>query len=490
MKKLMKLHLKSLFLLPLLLLFVACGKKNDLSAESAISAIIAKNEKIISFGHVSPLEILNKAGIQKIPQINLLVGAQLALWQKGIDLERPIYYAIEGLDASQQLTTYGVINVKNKDSLNDVISQMGYTLEKSNDLLYYQENDVTFGFDDKILIVITKSGEYDGKSLLTKTFETAKGDLSEGKVADILAQEGDFVSGMSIERVFNLSNPIIGNLTEKQKNELADLTSDGYVQSALTFDNGEMRLTSKNLYSEELKNRFYTDKAPMKSFTNKLKGGPAWMGFALNIDMKKTNDFINEFAPNFFKEIAKNLSSEAKLLMLSLGDKALSKLLSGEFAVVKTGNATRTLDMTQNFSGFIGNGSDKSLLPMIMDIAAKKNNEFNDLTEKVQYTNRPGYVAFSAKEDTDNRPVKLPACATNFGKSSMYFFVDFKEMTKQFELPKELQIMREFDHFIIDGTRDETTIVLKSKNPNKNILQQITDFYMKMYLSGQNDLAY
>ncbi len=490
MIKLMKLLFKSLFLLPLLLLFVACGKKNDLSAESAISAIIAKNEKIISFGHVSPLEMLNKAGVQKIPQINLFVGAQLALWQKGVDLERPIYYAIEGLNQEQELTTYAMLNVKNKDSLNDVITEMGYTLEKHANFMYYQENDVTFGFDEHILIVLIKKGEYDGKTALAQTFETAKGDVSEGKVADILAEEGDFVSGMSIERVFNLSNPLIGNLTEKQKNELTELTSDGYIQSALTFDNGEMRLTSKNLYSDELKDRFYTDKGPINKLENRLKGGNAWMGFALNIDMKKTNDFINEFAPNFFKEIAKNLSSEAKLLMLSLGDKALSKLLSGEFALVKTGNATRTLEMTQNFSGFIGNGSDKSLLPMIMDIASKKNNEFKDLTEKVQFTNRPGYVAFSAKEDSDNRPVKLPASATNFGKSSMYFFVDFQEMTKQFELPRELQIMREFNYFIVDGNRDETTMVLKAKNPNKNILQQITDFYMKIYLSGQNDLAF
>jgi hypothetical protein len=490
MIKLMKLLLKSLFLLPLLLLFVACGKKNDLSAESAISAIIAKNEKIISFGHVSPMELLKKSGVQKLPQINLLVGAQIALWEKGIDLEKPIYYAIEGLNPQQDLTTYAVLNVKNKDSLNDVITEMGYTLEKHADFMYYQENDVTFGYDEHILIVLIKKGDYDGKAALAQTFATAKGDLSEGKVADILATEGDLVSGMSIERVFNLSNPLIGNLTEKQKNELSELTKDGYVQSALSFENGEMRWTSKNLYSDELKDRFYTDKDPINNLENRLKGGNAWMGFALNIDMKKTNDFINEFAPNFFKEIAKNLSSEAKLLMLSLGDKALSKLLSGEFAVVKTGNATRTLDMTQNFSGFIGNGSDKSLLPMIMDIASKKNNDFKELTEKVQFTNRPGYVAFSAKEDSDNRPVKLPACATNFGKSSMYFFVDFQEMTKQFELPRELQIMRVFDYFIVDGNRDETTMVIKAKDSSKNILQQITDFYMKMYLSGQNDLAY
>lgn len=490
MIKLMKLLLKSLFLLPLLLLFVACGKKNDLSAESAISAIIAKNEKIISFGHVSPMELLKKSGVQKLPQINLLVGAQIALWEKGIDLEKPIYYAIEGLNPEQDLTTYAVLNVKNKDSLNDVISEMGYTLEKHANFMYYQENDVTFGYDEHILIVLIKSGEYDGKTTLAETFETAKGEISDGKVSDILAEEGDLVSGMSIERIFKQSNPLIGTLTEKQKNELAELTTDGYVQSALTFDNGEMRLTSKNLYSDELKDRFYTDKGPINNLENRLKGGNAWMGFSLNIDMKKTNDFINEFAPNFFKEIAKNLSSEAKLLMLSLGDKALSKLLSGEFAVVKTGNATRTLDMTQNFSGFIGNGSDKSLLPMIMDIASKKNNDFKELTEKVQFTNRPGYVAFSAKEDSDNRPVKLPACATNFGKSSMYFFVDFQEMTKQFELPRELQIMRVFDYFIVDGNRDETTMVIKAKDSSKNILQQITDFYMKMYLSGQNDLAY
>lgn len=481
---------KSLLLLPFLLLFVACGKKNDFSAESALSAIIAKNDKIISFGHISPLEILNKSGVQKLPKINLLIGAQLALWEKGIDLEKPIYYAVEGLDVTQEMTTYAVLNVKNKDSLNDVIAEMGYTLEKHADFMYYQENDVTFGYDEHILIVLIKKGDYDGKAALAQTFATAKGDLSEGKVADILATEGDLVSGMSIERIFNLSNPLIGNLTEKQKNELSELTKDGYVQSALSFGNGEMRWTSKNLYSDELKDRFYTDKDPINNLENRLKGGNAWMGFALNIDMKKTNDFINEFAPNLFKEIAKNLSSEAKLLMLSLGDKALSKLLSGEFAVVKTGNATRTLVMTQNFSGFIGNGSDKSLLPMIMDIAAQKNNDFNNLTEKVQFTNRPGYVAFKAIEDNDNRPVKLPAFATNFGKSSIYFFVDFKEMTKQFVLPNELQIMTIFDYALVDGTRDETIMVIKAKDPNKNVLQQIADFYMKQFTSPQNDLAY
>lgn len=490
MKKHMKHLSKSLFLLPLLVLFVACGKKNDLSAESAISAIIAKNDNIISFGHISPLQLLNKSGVQKLPKINLLVGAQIALWEKGIDLERPIYYAVEGLNVAQDMTTYAVLNIKNKDSLNDVIAEMGYTLEKHADFMYYQENDVTFGYDDHILIMLIKKGDYDGKTLLAQTFETAKGDLSEGKVADILATEGDLVSGMSIERIFKQSNPLIGTLTEKQKNELSELTNDGFIQSALTFENGEMRWTSKNLYSDELKDRFYTEKGPISGVKNRLKGGNVWMGLALNIDMKKTNDFINEFAPNFFKEIAKNLSSEAKLLMLSLGDKALSKLLSGEFAVVKTGNATKTLDMTQNFSGFIGNGSDKSLLPMIMDIAAQKNYVFKNLTEKVQFTNRPGYVAFKAKEDNDNRPVKLPAFATNFGKSSIYFFVDFKEMTKQFELPNELQIMTILDYALVDGTRDETIMVIKAKDPNKNILQQIADFYMKQFTSAQNDLAY
>lgn len=481
---------KSLFLLPLLVLFVACGKKNDLSAESALSAIIAKNDKIISFGHISPLQLLNKSGVQKLPKINLLVGTQIALWEKGIDLERPIYYAVEGLNVAQEMTTYAVLNIKNKDSLNDVIAEMGYTLEKHVDFMYYQENDVTFGYDDHILIMLVKKGDYDGKTLLAQTFETAKGDLSEGKVADILATEGDLVSGMSIERIFKQSNPLIGTLTEKQKNELSELTNDGYIQSALSFENGEMRWTSKNLYSDELKDRFYTEKGPISGVENRLKGGNAWMGLALNIDMKKTNDFINEFAPNFFKEIAKNLSSEAKLLMLSLGDKALSKLLSGEFAFVKTGNPEKTLDMSKNFSGFIGNGSDKSLLPMIMDIAAQKNYVFKNLTEKVQFTNRPGYVAFKAKEDNDNRPVKLPGFATNFGKSSIYFFVDFKEMTKQFELPNELQIMTILDYALVDGTRDETIMVIKAKDSNKNILQQIADFYMKQFTSAQNDLAY
>lgn len=486
----MKIILKPLLLLPFLLLFIACGKKNDLSAESAISAIIAKNEKIISFGHVSPMAILNKAGVQKLPKINLLIGAQITMWQKGIDLEKPIYYAIEGLNPEQELTTYAVLTVKNKDSLSDVISEMGYTLEKQSNFMYYQENDVTFGFDEHILIVLIKKGEYDGKTTLAKTFVTAKGDLSEGKVADILAEEGDLVSGMSIERIFNGMNPLIGNLTYTKKNELTELTKDGYIQSSLTFQNGEMRWTAKNLYSEALKDRFYTDKRPIDRVTDRLKGGDAWMGFALNIDMEKTNQFINEFAPNFFKEIAKNLSTEAKLMVLSLGDNALSKLLSGEFAFVKTGNIEKTLDMTKNFSGFIGNGSEQSLLPMLMEIAAKNNYEFQQLNESVQFTNRPGYVAFSAKVDTDNRPVKLPSFAANFGKSSMYFFVNFKEMTKQFVLPNELQITTIFDHVFVDGTRDETIMVLKAKDPYKNILQQIADFYMKQFTSVQNDLAY
>lgn len=47
-----------------------------------------------------------------------------------------------------------------------------------------------------------------------------------------------------------------------------------------------------------------------------------------------------------------------------------------------------------------------------------------------------------------------------------------------------------FDYALVDGTRDETIMVIKAKDPNKNILQQIADFYMKQFTSPQNDLAY
>lgn len=484
----MKITLKPFFK-PALAAFIfigltACSKDvKERNAKESISAYIQENKNIVGFGHVDGMTILNKMDYKNIPQLNAILGSVLGQWEKGFDLKKPIYFAIEAPfdEAGNPSKTVAFINVKNEKEVKNTILDMQYSLEKIGDIEYFQENDVTFGFRKNLFIAIVKGGEYDGKVAIEEAFKQAEGDESEGKTADILAEKADLVAGMNIERLFTTSNTALNKIPADKKSELEGLVADAYISTKLDFNKGEIRIESKNLFSEELKDRLPYEENNGKSLYNKLGGGDAWFGVAYNMNMRKAEDFLADFLPFGRDKINDQLPDMVKFSLMGLGKNPYSKLMSGQMGLVTTGNAQMEMGMPLEMSAFIGLGQQGDLITNVIKEQVSgmpKNGDAYQMGEYNVRLKKDGIYVNSGKKHAGN--LKTPAFAKDFGTKSFTLFVHFSKMDlKSFELEDAAKVVEELDYAYVSADKNGTTVVIAAKNKKLNILKVASDYYVK-----------
>lgn len=488
MKKRSKLLIIAPLALSSILIMGSCsGNKKEREASEAISALINENENIVAFGHVDVTGILDKTGYKSIPKVNVILGSVIDKWKSGIDVEKPIYYAFEAPfdNNGNPKVSYALLNVKNQDSLKSVISEMGYSLEKDGEITYYQENDVTFGMRNNLLIVLAKGGDYDGKAEIEKAFTATEGDLSDDKTADILDQKGDIVSGINIERSFKNTDKNALKIDQKKQEELEDLLDDAFIQTVAKFENGQASIESKNLFSDELKDKLFFNDNNGKTLVKQLGGGNPWMGVALNIDVRKAEDFLTNYSPETRKELVEMLPTEVSLALMSLGDNPLAKLFSGQMGFVSTGDAKSALGMEFQFASFFGLGQKGNIINDLVDQefsskGTKKGNTYfidNDGEGKAEITNaKNGIYAKSGAQISGT--LNTPEYAKNFGENSFSFFLAFDRMDIQsLELEDEMKALELLKYITIDANRDGGKLTIGLKKNDKNILKQVADHF-------------
>lgn len=492
----MKKYNKSLFFSILtisgILFISSCSSKStERDAAEATSALVEGNEKIVAFGHISAMNMLNNADYKNIPKVNTILGSVLSNWRKGLEIDKPIYYALEapfGHDGTPE-TVYALINVKNQDSLSAIISEMGYALDKDGDISYHQEDDVTFGIRNKLLIIISKSGDYDGKAKIKEAFTQTEGDLSENKAEDIIAQKGDIVSGIDVARLLSTSNTELEKLPAEKKAHLDELVEDAYIKTVANFTNGMATIESNNLFSDDLKDELFFKDKNGATLVRKLGGGDPWMGVAMNLDLRKGESFLNNYLPDAKKNLTANLPNGVKFALMTLGGSPLSQLFSGQAGVLLKGDAKSAMGMELEYNSFLGLGPKGDILQKMLDdqfaaFSVKKGDTYilGDLRVK---SAKEGIYASSGKEN-GGKP-NLPSYAKNFGEDSFSMFVAFEKMdVASLELKDEAKVIEILQYVTINVNRDGAKIVLAAKNKNVNILKQVTDFYAKQ-LMGKID---
>lgn len=492
MKKYNKSLFFSIFTISGILFISSCSSKStERDAAEATSALVEGNEKIVAFGHISAMNMLNHADYKNIPKVNTILGSVLGNWKKGLDIDKPIYYALEApfrQDGTPE-TVFALINVKNQDSLAAIISEMGYALDKEGDISYHQEGDVTFGIRNKLLVIISKPGTYDGKEKIKETFTHTEGDLSEDKAEDILAQKGDIVSGVDVARLLHTSNTELEKLPEDKKAHLDELVADAYIKTVANFTNGMATIESANLFSEDLKNELFFKDKNGKTLVNKLGGGDPWMGIAMNLDLRKGEDFLNNYLPDAKRKIVADFPGEVKFALMALGDNPLSKLFSGQAGMLLKGDAKSTMGLELEYDSFLGLGPKGDILQKILDdqfgaFTIKQGDTYlmGDLRVK---SAKEGIYASSGKNNGGK--LNLPSYAGNFGEDSFSMFVAFEKMdVASLELRDEAKVIEILQYATIHINRDGGKMVLAAKNKNINILKQVTDFYAKQ-LMGKID---
>ncbi|MNU87843.1 hypothetical protein D3C71_776400 [compost metagenome] len=489
MKKYNKTLIFSIFAFSGILLFSSCSSDSkERDAAEATSALIEGNEKIVAFGHVNAMNILNNADYKSIPKVSTILGSVLSNWKKGLEIDKPIYYALEapfGHDAAPE-TVYALINIKNQDSLSSIISEMGYALEKDGDISFHQEDDVTFGIRNKLLIIISKAGDYDGKAKIKEAFNLTAGDLSEETADAIVNQSGDIVSGISIERLLKTSNTELTKLPADKKEELEGLVDNAFIKTVANFKNGEATIEATNIFSEELKDKLFFKDKNGNTLVSKLGGGTPWMGVAMNLDLRKGEDFLSTYLPGAKKELMEGFPGEAKFALLALGENPLSKLFSGQMGAIFNGDAKSTMGMELEFNSFLGLGPKGDILQKMIDeqfsVFGTKQGDTYTLGELRIKSNKQGIFAASGKPNSGK--MNLPSYVKNFGEDSFSMFIAFEKMdVASMELDDEAKVIEILQYVTINVNRDGAKMVIAAKNKKVNILKQATDFYAKQIMS-------
>src|SRR5574343_82587 len=114
-------------------------------------------------------------------------------------------------------------------------------------------------------------------------------------------------------------------------------------------------LKMEKLLSKELKKKMFFKKDASAGIVKKLGTGNPTLGFAMNLDMKKMQAFIDEYAPTAMSEIGEMLGGEFQMALAMGGKDGLAGLLSGEVGIVMVGNSNPKEGMS-DFNIYVGIG--------------------------------------------------------------------------------------------------------------------------------------
>ena len=464
------------------ILLFSCGNNSEnRSVKEHMSAFLNDNPTIAVFGKVDLNSLLNKADYKSVPKFGNLIESELNELQKTIHTDEPVYFAFEGpfTEKGVPASFYAFIEVKSADSLVLSLTQKGYDFEKDGDMSFTTFGELSLGIQNDLAILVSKSGKYDSKGILSAAFEKSNGDLSEGKSIDILNEKGDVVLGVSIQSIYSTSNTQLAKLSEGKKKELDELVANSYTQTIFKFENGAAIIESKNFFSEALKKRMFLKSNPNAQIVDKLGCGIPKVGFSMNLDMDKLQSLINDYSPEALNSMGEKLGGPVQMALMMGGENALSGLLNGELGVVMVGDSKTNGSLVPDFNAYVGLGKKgKSIGEM-----AKS---FLSGGTMITEINSKGMSFYSSAKFAPivGQKLMVPEGCENFGKKAFSGFVNFEGMdVASFDLQGGAKIINVIKYINFEMDENGGRIIIKAKQGKENILKQSMVFFLKEFES-------
>ena len=455
----------------------SCGNNvENREMNEYVSAFLNENPSITLFGKVDVSTLLDDADYKTVPKFGEVIHSVKKDLVQMINEKSAVYYAVEGpFNEEGPAAVYGFVDVTKSSDLEQKLTKYGFDFEKSGDFSYTVNGDMCIGISKDLAVFISRPNEYVAEDELSKAFDKCKGDLSEGKVNDILAQKGDVVLGMSIASLYATSNTELSNLSEEKQNKLKELVNDSYTQTTFQFEDGEAIIETKNLFSTTLKEKMFFKSDKEASILSKLGQGEAKFGLSTNLDINKLESFINEYSPNGINDLTDLLGGPASLAMMYGGKKPLSGLLNGDLAVVGVGEINGDGTMIPQFNFYIGLGKNGKMV-------AEQFSGFlsnGTMTTKLDSKGISGYSS-TLYAPMIGKKILLPDGAVNFGKKGITAFVNFEGLNvESFDLEGAGNVVKIIKYISFEMDENGSRICVKAKKGGENILKQSMDFFFK-----------
>ncbi len=463
-------------LLSSVLVFSSCSDSEvKREMNEYVSSYMNDNKEVIAFGKAHLKTILDKADYSSVGILNAVVGSQMDRFATFIDISGPIYYAAHGplkVDGSPEKVVL-FIRVKNKEELSTYLqSEMSYDLNEANGFTYASSGDMTLGFKQHLAIIILKGGDSDEVELLTEAFKRTEGEMSTGRIADILnSNSGDFQMGMSVQNLYGTASGDLAKASKSERAQLDKLFTDAFVNSNLKFENGRAVLEIKNMFGKELQSKLFLAGDQSAPILKELGSGTPRMGFSMNMDVKKMESLMNELSQN---AINNKLGPQYLFIKLGTGSKDLNDLWDGKMGLVMFGEPDETGAFTPEINAFVGiKEKGRDALASLGEAGMS----MIKIGTMPPFTIGKNGIAVMSKPGDGVQRLTLPKGAENFGKSGISFFLNLEgldpdDMADMFDTP-ELKIILNVAKFIsFEYSNDGGKLIIIAKDGKENILKQ------------------
>lgn len=453
----------------LILILAACSSDHsNRTVKQFFSAFLNDNSSIVFFGNAELNTILNKTDFSNQPKVGAFLKSPIAMLRNSLNLDTPVFYAVEGpMSDNGPEAIYVFIDIKNPDSLRTNLTKNGFDLLKKGDMDYLQDGDMSLGLVNKLAIVVIKGGDYKGESLLASAFEKANGDESEGRIVSLLDSKGDISMSMNMTNLYGTSKTDLNNLSKEKQSELKTMLANSFVENQIYFENGEIIFESKNHFSKELASKMFLSANPNAGIVAKLGQGTPRFGFSMNLDVKKAQQFVDEFSPELMGSLSEDLGGPFTLAMMASGND-ISKILNGQFGIVMVGEPGANGSMIPDFNFFLGLGSKgKSLGEMGKGMLEQQFAQVQLTDQGLSGASSLQFVASGSSK------LNLPLGAQNFGKKPITAFVNLEGMDMSgFDLEGAGKLIELIKYATFEYDQNGGKLVLKAKDGKENALKQ------------------
>ena len=470
MKQLLKITSIFFFILTL----SSCGGNDNRGLAESASAFINGNDKVIVFGSIDPISIFEKAEYKKIPMVGALIEGQMKRVSSGLNLDAGFYYAMEGpFTDGNPATLYMFAEVKNLDSLKAVLTVDGYDFDEKDGIEYFRDGEATVGIKNKVAIMFVKAGEYDELAMAKKAFEMASGDVMEGSGAKLLAQRADISINSHMYNQFLTANNQTVHLPKDKKEQLADMMRGSFAQANIHFEKGQLRVAFDNQFSANLTKRMMMKEDPSGSIRKKIGVGEPKIALATNLDMVKIQAWVDDYAPNGLDFLTQNKGPMQMIVLLAGGK--IGNLIDGEMGAAMFSDPSNVKDPEfALYSGFGPKGKD---LAQLAKSYPTNGNMVMDVT-----TNGVNIYSNALFKPSTSGKLIVPTGAETFGKKAITGFANVEKMDlSEFELEgaEKLIDLVKYVNLSMDAKGGE--LIIKTKNPNQNVLKQCVDKMLKEF---------
>lgn len=461
--------MKYFILFILIIGLFSCNDSNQKSLEESFTSFVQSNNKIVGFGSIRVKDILNKADYTKIPKYGSIIATQLTSLSNSIDLDKPLYFAIEGPLDREGLPAalYLFAESKDQDSVTMKLKSLGYEMIKNEEgkFNFYQDKEFSISVKESLLVGVLKPKTTEFKGLLTKIYELSSQDVKDDKIKQFIQTKNDIVAGVNLETLLATSNTDIEKLSPDKKELIKSMAKGSFVLNTASFNSGELVIRTQNYFSENLSKRIPFNQNTAQNILKNLGSGEPRLGLLLNLDFLKLNSLMADFnLQDEFTKMAQDFSGT------DIQSKELfGEIFNGQLGAVVYEETMEEGGLTPQSNVFVGlgtqgkQGMDKLNIPGLA------------LLQKDVFDSHALFFT-SDKYKPSDEPFRVAQGCEGFGSKPISGFFHLNGIpVEDFDPEGAFTFIEKIDYIYFEYGLDGGVLKLKAVDEKANILKQAVD---------------